>query len=53
MRSTQQPSMWETVARAAQTMCRDEVGNSIVLQNNLPIGIVTERISTARSWQKT
>jgi signal-transduction protein with cAMP-binding, CBS, and nucleotidyltransferase domain len=32
----------ETVARAAQTMCRDEVGSCIVLQNNLPIGIVTE-----------
>lgn len=32
----------ETVARAAQSMCRDEVGHCIVLQNNLPIGIVTE-----------
>ncbi|MCK9277160.1 MAG: CBS domain-containing protein [Methanoculleus sp.] len=32
----------ETVARAAQAMCRDEVGSCIVLQNNLPIGIVTE-----------
>ncbi|MFA5613249.1 MAG: CBS domain-containing protein [Methanoculleus sp.] len=32
----------ETVARAAQTMCRDEVGSCIVLQNNLPLGIVTE-----------
>ncbi|WP_292492221.1 CBS domain-containing protein [Methanoculleus sp. 10] len=32
----------ETVARAAQTMCRDEVGSCIVLQNSLPIGIVTE-----------
>ncbi|MGI5937520.1 MULTISPECIES: cyclic nucleotide-binding/CBS domain-containing protein [Methanoculleus] len=32
----------ETVARAAQSMCRDEVGSCIVLQNNLPIGIVTE-----------
>ena len=32
----------ETVARAAQIMCRDEVGSCIVLQNNLPTGIVTE-----------
>jgi len=32
----------ETVARAAQAMCRDEVGSCIVLQNNLPIGIITE-----------
>ena len=32
----------ETVARAAQTMCRDGVGSCIVLQNNLPTGIVTE-----------
>ncbi|NLA99593.1 MAG: CBS domain-containing protein [Methanomicrobiales archaeon] len=32
----------ETVARAAQNMCRDEVGSCIVLQNNLPTGIVTE-----------
>jgi signal-transduction protein with cAMP-binding, CBS, and nucleotidyltransferase domain len=32
----------ETVARAAQVMCRDEVGSCIVLQNNLPIGIITE-----------
>jgi len=32
----------ETVARAAQAMCRDEVGSCIVLQNSLPIGIVTE-----------
>src|SRR5690606_15963167 len=32
----------ETVARAAQIMCRDGVGSCIVLQNNLPTGIVTE-----------
>lgn len=32
----------ETVARAAQTMCRNEVGSCIVLQNSLPTGIVTE-----------
>jgi len=31
-----------SVARAAMAMCRDEVGSCIVLQNNLPIGIVTE-----------
>jgi signal-transduction protein with cAMP-binding, CBS, and nucleotidyltransferase domain len=31
-----------TVARAAEKMCRDEVGSCIVLQNNLPKGIVTE-----------
>jgi CBS domain-containing protein len=31
-----------TVAKAAATMCRDEVGSCIVLQKNLPIGIVTE-----------
>jgi signal-transduction protein with cAMP-binding, CBS, and nucleotidyltransferase domain len=31
-----------TTAEAARAMCRDEVGSCIVLQNNLPIGIVTE-----------
>jgi CBS domain-containing protein len=31
-----------TVARAAMAMCRDEVGSCIVLENNLPVGIVTE-----------
>lgn len=31
-----------TVAKAAMTMCRDEVGSCIVLRNHLPIGIVTE-----------
>jgi signal-transduction protein with cAMP-binding, CBS, and nucleotidyltransferase domain len=30
------------VASAAKAMCRDEVGSCIVLQNNMPIGIVTE-----------
>ena len=30
------------VANAAKAMCRDEVGSCIVLQNNMPIGIVTE-----------
>jgi signal-transduction protein with cAMP-binding, CBS, and nucleotidyltransferase domain len=30
------------VASAAKAMCRDEVGSCIVLQDNLPIGIVTE-----------
>jgi len=32
----------ETVARAAQNMCRDGVGSCIVLRDNLPMGIVTE-----------
>lgn len=32
----------ESVARAAMAMCRDEVGSCIVLQDNLPVGIVTE-----------
>jgi signal-transduction protein with cAMP-binding, CBS, and nucleotidyltransferase domain len=32
----------ESVARAAIAMCRDEVGSCIVLQDNLPVGIVTE-----------
>jgi signal-transduction protein with cAMP-binding, CBS, and nucleotidyltransferase domain len=32
----------ETVARAAQLMCRDEVGSCIALENNLPTGIITE-----------
>jgi signal-transduction protein with cAMP-binding, CBS, and nucleotidyltransferase domain len=32
----------EPVARAAMAMCRDEVGSCIVLQDNLPVGIVTE-----------
>ncbi len=31
-----------TVAKAAEKMCRDDVGSCIVLQNNLPKGIVTE-----------
>jgi len=32
----------ESVARAAMTMCRDEVGSCIVLKDNIPVGIVTE-----------
>jgi len=32
-----------TVAKAAATMCHDDVGSCIVLQRNLPIGIVTEQ----------
>ena len=32
----------ESVARAARAMCRDEVGSCIVLQDNIPVGIVTE-----------
>jgi signal-transduction protein with cAMP-binding, CBS, and nucleotidyltransferase domain len=32
-----------SVAKAASTMCHDEVGSCIVLQNNLPIGIITEQ----------
>ncbi|MDD1679660.1 MAG: CBS domain-containing protein [Methanomicrobiales archaeon] len=31
------------VAKAASAMCHDEVGSCIVLQNNLPIGIITEQ----------
>ena len=32
-----------TVAKAAASMCHDDVGSCIVLQHNLPIGIVTEQ----------
>ncbi len=32
-----------SVARAAEIMCRDEVGSCIVLRNNAPIGIITEQ----------
>lgn len=32
-----------TVSKAAEKMCRDEVGSCIVLQNNLPVGIITEQ----------
>lgn len=32
-----------SVAKAAATMCREEVGSCIVLQNNIPIGIITEQ----------
>jgi signal-transduction protein with cAMP-binding, CBS, and nucleotidyltransferase domain len=31
------------VAKAASSMCHNEVGSCIVLQNNLPIGIITEQ----------
>lgn len=31
-----------TVAKAAEKMCREDVGSCIVLQNNLPKGIITE-----------
>jgi signal-transduction protein with cAMP-binding, CBS, and nucleotidyltransferase domain len=31
-----------TVAKAAKAMCQEEVGSCIVLEHNLPIGIVTE-----------
>jgi len=31
-----------TVAKAAEAMCHDEVGSVIILDNNKPIGIVTE-----------
>nr|WP_321350841.1 CBS domain-containing protein [uncultured Methanoregula sp.] len=32
-----------TVAKAAAAMCHDDVGSCIVLQHNLPVGIVTEQ----------
>jgi len=32
-----------SVFRAAEKMCRDEVGSCIVLQNNVPVGIITEQ----------
>lgn len=35
-------SIEANVAKAAKTMCRDGVGSVIILQKNLPIGIVTE-----------
>ena len=31
-----------TVAKAAKLMCQEEVGSVIILQHNVPIGIVTE-----------
>ena len=31
-----------TVAKAAKAMCQEEVGSCIVLEHNMPIGIVTE-----------
>jgi CBS domain-containing protein len=33
----------KTVAEAASLMAQNDVGNLIVMQNNIPIGIVTER----------
>jgi signal-transduction protein with cAMP-binding, CBS, and nucleotidyltransferase domain len=35
-------SIEATVAKAAKVMCQEEVGSCIVIQRNLPIGIVTE-----------
>jgi CBS domain-containing protein len=32
----------DSVAKAAKVMCQEEVGSCIVIQRNLPIGIVTE-----------
>lgn len=32
-----------TVAHAAELMCRNEVGSCIVLENNIPTGIITEQ----------
>ena len=32
-----------TVAKAAASMCHDDVGSCIVLNHNLPVGIVTEQ----------
>ena len=32
-----------SVFKAAEKMCRDEVGSCIVLQNNVPVGIITEQ----------
>jgi len=37
-----------TVAKAAKTMCHDEVGSVIILENNQPIGIVTEEDITCK-----
>jgi len=37
-----------TVAKAAKTMCRDEVGSVIILENSQPIGIVTEEDITCK-----
>ncbi|MBN2734277.1 MAG: CBS domain-containing protein [Methanomicrobiaceae archaeon] len=37
-----------TVWKAAEKMCRNEVGSCIVLQNNVPKGIVTEEDLTCK-----
>jgi CBS domain-containing protein len=37
-----------TVAKAAKTMCHDEVGSVIILENSQPIGIVTEEDITCK-----
>ncbi|MDD3407269.1 MAG: CBS domain-containing protein [Methanomicrobium sp.] len=37
-----------TVWKAAEKMCRNEVGSCIVLQNNMPKGIVTEEDLTCK-----
>ena len=37
-----------TVAKAAKTMCHDEVGSVIILSDSKPIGIVTEEDITCK-----
>ena len=37
-----------TVEKAAKTMCHDEVGSVIILENSQPIGIVTEEDITCK-----
>ena len=37
-----------TVAKAAKTMCHDEVGSVIILEDSQPIGIVTEEDITCK-----
>jgi CBS domain-containing protein len=41
-----------TVAKAAKTMCRDEVGSVIILESNQPTGIVTEEDITCKVVSK-
>jgi CBS domain-containing protein len=41
-----------TVAKAAKTMCREEVGSVIILERNRPIGIVTEEDITCKVVSK-
>ena len=41
-----------TVAKAAKTMCRDEVGSVIILEGNIPTGIVTEEDITCKVVSK-